>query len=229
MFKVRCKVISFEGDPVNFPCHFGYEIGDEIMYDGVNFTGRICPGLFATMMPFVLNTYLTGNAFPGSIMYRYRGVEALDPAMAKYDGQGLRPLKLEDLAGDAPERMKNTIINKPTTERVRGLRFVCADTRTLVQFACEAVDLSDSAYAQPFYRRLIAILKKIEAEPGIQVRDIINRFTDFERDNIAPALSPVLMELFLNALADMKYITVTDGKVTATGKEPPSRPKIGDE
>lgn len=227
MFKVRCKVISYEGDPENFPCHFGYKIGDAIYYDGVDFTGRICPGLFASMMPAVLSTYLSGNTYPGSIMYRYRGLEAVDPAMAVYDGQGLRPIKPQDLSADAPEKVKSTVLNAPKTERARGLRFVCADTRTLVQFACEAVDLSQSDYAQPFYRRQIAILEKIEAEPGIETGDIIKRFTEFERENIAPALSPVLMDVFLNALADMKYIKIADGKATATGKEPPSRPQIG--
>jgi uncharacterized repeat protein (TIGR04076 family) len=53
MYKVKCKLVDFEGDVQNFPCHFGYVIGDEIYYDGVNFTGKICPHLIVQMMPVV--------------------------------------------------------------------------------------------------------------------------------------------------------------------------------
>lgn len=58
MFKVRCKLVSFEGDEAIFPCHFNYKIGDEFYYDGVHFTGRICPGLFASMMPVIHGIFL---------------------------------------------------------------------------------------------------------------------------------------------------------------------------
>ena len=51
MFKVRCELVAFEADEQKFPCHFNYKIGDEIYFDGVYFTGRICPGLFPSMMP----------------------------------------------------------------------------------------------------------------------------------------------------------------------------------
>jgi hypothetical protein len=65
------------------------------------------------------------------------------------------------------------------------------------------VDLSDSEYAMPFYRREISILEKIEAEPGIKTTEILNRFTEFERDEIGPPLTPVLLEVMLDALSDM--------------------------
>ena len=51
MFKVRCKLVAFEADEEMYPCHFNYKIGEEIYYYGVHFTGRICPGLFPSMMP----------------------------------------------------------------------------------------------------------------------------------------------------------------------------------
>ena len=37
MYKVRCKLVKFEGDEQTFPCHFNYKIGEEIYYDGANF------------------------------------------------------------------------------------------------------------------------------------------------------------------------------------------------
>ena len=113
------------------------------------------------------------------------------------------------------------------TEKAKGGHFVCGDTRTLAEFTCEAVDLSDSEYAQPFYRRAIAVLEKIEAEPGIKTDKILDRFTEFERDKISPPLTPVLLQVLLEALVDMNYVEIRDGKAYATGREPPSRPKIG--
>ena len=225
MFRVRCRLISFEGDTELFPCHFNYKIGDEFYYDGAHFTGRICPGLFITMAPVIQGVYLSGNRYGENIMYKYRGLDMKDPEMSRYDSEGFRPRKI--LPEGAPENMKRMFREMPKTEKVRGNRFACTDTRTLAQFRCEAVDLSDSHYAQPFYRRSIAILDKIEAEPGIETGSILDRFTSFEKDDISPPLTPVLLQVLLEALYDMGYIDHDNGKVTATGKEPPSRPEIG--
>ncbi len=215
MFKVRCKLVEFVADAEKYPCHFHYKIGDEFYYDGVNFTGRVCPGLLASMMPVVHGVFLLGNKYSENIMYLYRGHDAIDPSMAKYDGAGFRPLPPED---DIP---------KSRSGRAKGGHFVCGDTRTLAHFICEAVDLSDSDYAQPFYRREIAILEKVEKEPGIKIDEILNRFTDFEKDKISPPLTPVLLEILMEALTDMGYIDIREGMAYATGKEPPSRPEIG--
>jgi uncharacterized repeat protein (TIGR04076 family) len=211
MFKVRCKLISFEGDEAKYPCHFNYKIGDEFYYDGVHFTGRVCPGLLAAMIPVIHGIYLLGNKYSENVMYRYRGHDARDPGMAKYDGAGFRPLQ------EPAER----------TLKAKGGHFLCGDNRTLAHFSCEPVDLSDSDYAQPFYRREIAILGKIEKEAGIKTDEILNRFTEFERDKISPPLTPVLLEVLLDALVDMNYIEIRDGRAYATGREPPSRPQIG--
>jgi uncharacterized repeat protein (TIGR04076 family) len=225
MFKVRCKLIGFLGDEKIFPCHFNYKIGDEFYYDGVEFTGRICPGLLASMTPVIHGVFLLGNKYFENVMYRYRGLDKRDPAMAKYDGIGYRPL--EELPPGFPEKFSQMNPDAFKNQKARGGHFVCGDTRILAEFSCEAVDLSDSDYAQPFYRREIAILEKIEAEPGIKIDEILERFTDFERDKISPPLTPVLLEVLLDALTDMNYIEIRDGRAYATGREPPSRPQIG--
>jgi uncharacterized repeat protein (TIGR04076 family) len=161
MFKVRCKFVSFLADAERFPCHFNYKEGDEFYYDGVHFTGRICPGLLASMMPVIWATHLMGNRCYENVMYRYRGLDAHDPSMAKYDGVGFRPWSPETLPEDAPQAMVKTVASTPKTERAKGgWHFECGDFRTLAHFSCEAVDLSDSDYCQPFYRRAIAILEK---------------------------------------------------------------------
>jgi len=55
----------------------------------------------------------------------------------------------------------------------------------------------------------------------------MNRFTDFEKNGISPRLTPVFMEVIMDALTDMAYVEVKDGKAYPTGRQPPSRPKIG--
>jgi len=225
MFKVRCRLITFEGDEEKFPCHFHYKIGDEFYYDGVYFTGRVCPGLFASMFPIIHGVFESGHKFSENIMYRYRGPDAIDPEMKKYDGVGFRPRKASEKPSSG--KMGSVMRTDPKTGKARGAHFVCADSRTLAHFACEPVDLSDSEYAQPFYRRGISILEKIETEPGIVNNDIIERFSPFEREEISPRLTPAFFDIMLRALVDMEYIEIQDGKVFATGKEPPSRPEIG--
>jgi uncharacterized repeat protein (TIGR04076 family) len=215
MYKVKCTLVSFEGDEQKYPCHFNYKIGDGFCYDGVNFTGRICPGLLASMMPVIHNVFLLGNKYSENIMYRYRGHDIRDPAMTKYDGAGFRP-------GEEPAAEPDGDFKK-----FKAGHFLCSDSRTLAHFSCEPVDLSDSDYAQPFFRREIAILEKIEGEAGIKTGDIIKRFTGFERNKISPPLRPALMRVLLEALADMGYIEVHHGKAYATGRQPPGRPRIG--
>ena len=225
MYKVKCTLITFAGDEKKFPCHFNYKIGDEFYYDGAYFTGKICPGLFASMMPIIHGTFLLGHKFTENVMYRYRGIDARDPEMAKYDGMGFRPL--EQLPEGIPENIMKLLPKYNKTGRARVGHFTCGDTRTLAEFSCEPVDLSDADYCQPFYRRAIAILEKIEAEPGIKIDEISGKFTSFQRDKISPPLTPVFFEVLLSSLVDMNYVEIRDGKAYATGKEPPSRPKIG--
>jgi uncharacterized repeat protein (TIGR04076 family) len=226
MYKVRCKFLSFAGDEDTFPCHFNYKQGDEFYYDGVYFTGRICPGLLPSMLTAVQGVYLLGKKYYENVMYRYRGVETRDPDMAKYDGLGFRPLK--ELPENASEKLVNSFLSTPKTEKAKGTgRFVCGDTRILAEFSCEAYDLSDSDYAQPFYRRAISILEKIEAEPGIKPCDILAKFSDFDRDDISPPITSILVEILLEALSDMNYIEIRDNRAFSTGREPPSRPVIG--
>lgn len=40
-FVVRARLVAFMGDEERFPCHFLYKIGDEFIYDGEEFHGRV--------------------------------------------------------------------------------------------------------------------------------------------------------------------------------------------
>jgi uncharacterized repeat protein (TIGR04076 family) len=218
MYKVRCKLMRFEGDAEMFPCHFDYKIGDEIYYDGVNFTGRVCPHMILPMMPVVYGVHLLGHKYSENVPFRYRGLDFKDPISGIF-----RPRKT------APEAMlKKTGSVLPLAseaKKARGAHFACSDNRTLAHFSVEPVDLSDSEYCFPFYRRAIAILEKIEAEPGISTGDILKRFTEYEREEISPPLTSVFAEVLLEALQDMDYIAIREGKAFASGRQPPSRPK----
>jgi uncharacterized repeat protein (TIGR04076 family) len=225
MYKVKCTLIKFEGDPETFPCHFNYQVGDEIYYDGVQFTGKICPHLLIPMIPVVYGVHALGHKYSENVPFRYRTHDMRDPSMAKYDGVGFRPVK--NVTAAAQEKSSSVLPPTSRTERPRGAHFCCSDTRTLAHFLCTPVDLSDSEFCMPFYRRAIAVLEKIEGEPEIETSQILERFTEFEREEISPVLTPVFLEVLLETLSDMEYIKIRDKKARATGKEPPSRPKIG--
>jgi len=225
MYKVRCKLVKFEADEKAFPCHFNYKIGDEIYYDGEQFTGRICTHIILSMMPVVYGVHVLGQNYCKNMPFRYRGTDERDASMAKYDGAGWRPRK----------QISEIDLNKQTTvfpmqsrtEKARGSHFLCPDSRTIAHFTVEPVDLSDSDACAPYYRRAITILEKIETEPGIQTGEILGNLTEFEREEISPPLTPVLLDVLLEALSDMDYITIKARKAFATGRQPPSRPKIG--
>jgi hypothetical protein len=72
------------------------------------------------------------------------------------------------------------------------------------------------------------VLEKVESEPGVDADEILGRFSRFEREEIAPVLTPVFVRVIIDALEDVGYVDIREGKVYATGKEPPSRPRIGD-
>jgi hypothetical protein len=214
-YKVRCKLINFLGDEKKFPCHFNYVIGDEFYYDGAIFTGKICPAVLGAMAPVIRDVSQTDF-----VLFRFSPLSTRDQSMAKYDGLGFRPLKeypedykdflkkLEDLPADFQ------------IEPPKGMTFKCGDRRTWAQFLCEAVDLAAGGFNQPYYRREIAILEKIKAEPGIATEKIRDRFTEWERDEIYPPLTPVMVRLMLNELRNVNYIEIRDGKAYATGKTP---------
>jgi uncharacterized repeat protein (TIGR04076 family) len=224
MYKVRCKLFKFEGDPVNYPCHFNYQVGDEIYYDGVNFTGKICPHLIIPMMPIVHGIHCLGNNYAKNMPFRYRGHDARDPSLAKYDGVGWRPIKAE---ATPPVPSASPFPTDSKLKKAKGAHFMCSDTRTLAHFSCEPVDLSDSEFCQPFYRRAISLLEVIEAKPGIELGAILDKFTAFQKENISPPLTPVLSQVLLETLEDMEYIVINDGTAKATGRQPPSRPHVG--
>lgn len=69
MFKVKATLISFAGDVERYPCHFGYEVGDEIIYDGENFIGRICLQIIPLLNKYVPPLYSVGPRYVNPFSY----------------------------------------------------------------------------------------------------------------------------------------------------------------
>lgn len=214
-YKVKCRLVAFLGDIEHFPCHFGYEIGDEFIYDGEKFIGRICPALFSSNMLAVIDTIrYNGNSAFKSYPWTYSGISKKDPSMKKYDGVGWANVK------EVPEGARKEFVGMtlpiPTERRGSG-GFLCGDPRTLAVFRAEPFGLSDKGFDLPFYQRQMSILKKIKAEPGLGVAEVLERFTPWEREDIYPRLGPANVEIMMEELEGAGYIELRDGKAFPRG------------
>jgi len=217
-FKVRCKLIEFIGDEERFPCHFNYKIGDGFTYDGAKFEGDICPGLLFNMIPVLWAVMYFGSRGVERIIFRYSGLSAKDPSRKKYDGIGFRPLK-EPPAGAEPRYLAAMPPERPTSLE-KGWGFACGDCRTSAFFVCEPIGLANGGDSLPYYNREMSILEKIKSESGMTADEILNKFSEWEREEIYPPLTPVNVQLMLDELAEVDYIELRDGK--AYPKNPPA-------
>lgn len=210
-FKVRCKLVSFTGDPERFPCHFDYQIGDEFTYDGEKFEGKICNGLLKNMAPVIWNTIFYGPGDYERMVYVYSGLSARDPSMEKYDGIGFRPLKKAPEGAD-PKYLRSIPAEPPKSLIKRARGFVCDDTRTGAYFVCEAIDLASGGDMKTHYNRAMSILEKIKKQPGMTVDEILSKFTKFEREEVYPPIYELNVSLMLDEMATVNYIELKEGK-----------------
>ena len=216
-FKVRCKLTMFTGDPERFPCHFGYNIGDEFTYDGETISGRICNGLLKNMAPVIWNTVFYGQGDYDRMVYLYSGLSARDPEMKKYDGIGFRPLK-EAPEGADPRYLRSFSAEPPKSLIKRQRGFVCDDTRTGAYFTCEPVDIAKGGDMLTYYNRAMSILEKVREQPGMTVNEILDTYTQFEREEIYPPIYDLNVSLMLDELAVVGYLEMRDGRAFAAGR-----------
>ena len=93
MFKVKATVVDFLGDEEKYPCHFQHKIGDEFIFDGEKFIGRICPSLTPTLVPRMNDLWAAGPRvvnYMSYVPFWYSPVSVKDPASKKYDGLGFK-------------------------------------------------------------------------------------------------------------------------------------------
>jgi uncharacterized repeat protein (TIGR04076 family) len=200
-FKVRAKFLGFLADEEKYPCHFDYQIGEEITYDGAKFEGRICPGLLNVLIPKIKIMTDSGTQHFQRMLYRKHGGPSVrDPSMKEHDGIGFRML---DKHPDELEKKFYVPVEK-------GLVVCCEDVRTLAAFLVEPIDLADSGFYLGDYKRQMEIFEKIKTEPGLTADMIINKFSDYEKE-LYPRLSPDFVRLALEEMAAVHYIEMKNG------------------
>ena len=226
-FKVKATVVAFLGDAQKYPCHFQHRIGDEFIYDGAKFIGRICPSMAPHIIPQMMAVHAAGPRHISRPAYYYPfwysplSVDA--PDLKKYDGLGFKNVLDAETDPDDPVAKlvpANAFKWPPHDKRdvSKSPSVICPDIRTAMLMRLEAFDLSEEGYDTPYFRRQMMILNKVLARPGIAVDAIIDEFSKDEIENIYPALSPVLIEALREELELMELLKVEDGKATVTAK-----------
>ena len=228
MFQVRATAVGFAGDEGKYPCHFQHKVGDTFVYDGEKYTGRICPGFSAALVPRMMDFFAAGPRLVPSPQYYYAfwyaPVSRRDEKNKKYDGIGFRNVlhtEVEPPRSIASLQPAHAFDWPPVSERIVALDnsiVTCGDTRTSLMMKIEAFDLAEKGDSITYFRREMSILNRVLRKPGIEPKNIFNEFTKEEIEGIYPALSPILIQVLLEELALMHYVQMEGGKVTATEK-----------
>jgi uncharacterized repeat protein (TIGR04076 family) len=226
MFKVKATVVGFLGDEAKYPCHFQHKIGDEFIWDGEKFIGRICPSVMPLLVPKMNGLWAAGPRYVDSMYYVpfwYAPVSVRDPSLKKYDGLGFRNI-LETYV-ESQYHMANLAPTEawkwpPHRERTiaREQVVICPDPRTSAVLKLEAFDLSDNGFDVPFYRRQMTILSKILPKQGIKVDKILNEFSEEQINGIYPALSQIMVQVLVEELELMGYLQIKNDRAFVTKK-----------
>jgi uncharacterized repeat protein (TIGR04076 family) len=226
MFKVKATVIAFAGDTKKYPCHFNYKIGDEIIWTGAELKGRVCPAILASLSQKIDGMYKAGPRYVDNGFYYpfwYAPVSEYDPDYKKYDGIGFRNvLKTieEPQYHMAHLRPANSFTWPPYPQRTvnRGVFVQCGDLRTATTLKLEAIDIADDGDCVTYFRRMMVILSKVLAKPGIAIDKLLTLYSKHEIEDIYPALSPIMTEILVEELTLMGYLEVKDNKIFITKK-----------
>jgi len=226
MFKVKATLVEFLGDPVKYPCHFQHKIGDEVIFDGEKYTGRLCSDLWPLIVPKVNTLWEAGPRYIPSEYYLpfwYAPTSIDDPSKKPFDGMGWRNVlktQTEPLYHMGNLKPPHAYEWPPYSSRTvcRDITVTCHDLRTAPVFVLEAFDLSDKGVSVPYYRRQMSILNKVLNRPEIQVDKILNEFSRDEIEGIYPALSQQLLVPLIEELQVLDYLVIADQKARVTDK-----------
>jgi uncharacterized repeat protein (TIGR04076 family) len=221
MFQVKATVISFAGDEKKYPCHFGYSIGDEILYDGEKFVGRICLQVLPLLNKYVMPLASAGPRYIDPIHYYpfwNAPSSARDSSLKKYDGVGMKIQKISTAGGSA--RNAQLFGWPPYDKRDVGLEITakCDDARTGVTFKFEASDLMDKGDAIPYFRKQMVILDHVVRNPGIAVDGIMASLPKVHVEEIYPGLYPALFDVLFEELEAIGFLATRNDRAFATKK-----------
>ena len=226
-FQVKATVTGFLGDEERYPCHFRHTIGDEFLYDGEKYVGRLCPSMCRVLIPEMMPFHAIGPRVVSPPRYyypfQYAPVSRKVPENAKYDGMGFG--NVLETPVELPYHMANLFPNPsvwpPPTERTilkEANTVVCPDLRTAMVMKIQAFDLSDKGYDIPYFRREMVILDRLMKRHAITTGSILDEFSKKEIEEIYPALSPIMVDCLVEELQLIGYVNVVDGKACATDK-----------
>jgi len=224
VFQVKATVVAFLGNEEVYPCHFQHKVGDEIIFDGESYHGRLCPDMWSRIVPKVEALHQAGPRYLEWITYYpfwYCSLSVPDPEMKKYDGLGFRNVLKTVVPPpfDMANLINPEVFTWPPSER-RGLQsepmVFCPDTRTSMLVRLEAFDLSEKGYDTPYFRRQMAILKKLAARKTVDTDELLDAFTKEEIEGIYPPLGKGMVQVLREELELLDYVKTEDGKTSIT-------------
>jgi uncharacterized repeat protein (TIGR04076 family) len=226
VFQVKATVVGFMGDMGLYPCHFKHQVGDEVVFDGERYHGRLCPDVWPLIAPKVAELHRAGPRYVESLSFYpfwYCPPSVPDPAEEQNDGLGFRNV-LETIEPPAHDmallRPPGSFIWPPSQEPgiARTLDVTCPDLRSSMVIRLEAFDLSEKGFDVPFFRRQMAILAKLQKRGPLESGNLLGAFTKTEIEQIYPALSKVMVEMLVDELELMDYVERAGGRTTITAK-----------
>jgi len=224
MFQVKSTLVSFLGDEEKYPCHFCHKIGDEIVFDGERYIGRLCPDVWPMLTQKVAALHQAGPRYVEPHFYYpiwYVPPSIRDESRKKLDGLGFASVlktHTEPRCHMANLVPSNAFKWPPHPERTvaKQITVLCPDTRTSAVFVLEAFDLSEKGFDVPFFRRQMAILDRVLKDQPVPLEAILERFSKSERDEIYPPLVEELLIPLLEEVELMGYLETTDGRAFVT-------------
>lgn len=225
-FQVKATLITFMGDREKYPCHMCHEVGDEILFDGESYTGRLCPDVWPMLAAKVAALHQAGPRYVEPHAYYpfwYAPPSVYDPTMKKYDGLGFANV----LQTHSEPRYHMANLSPPDAFKwpphpartvAREITIVCPDIRTAAVFKLEAFDLSEKGFDTPYFRRQMAILDRVLIKPGIAVSELLAEFSQEEKEKIYPPLVIELLIPLVEELELVEYLKTREGNAVVTEK-----------
>jgi uncharacterized repeat protein (TIGR04076 family) len=226
VFQVRATVVGFLGDMDLYPCHMKHQAGDEVVFDGECYHGRLCPDVWPLIAPKVCAIHQAGPRYVESLSFYphwYCSPSVPDPAEEKNDGLGFKNV----LKSHVPPKHDMALLKPPGAFEwppreeggiARTLDVICPDSRSSMVVRLEAFDISEKGFDTPYFRRQMAILAKLRANGTVRAEDLLATFTQREIDEIYPALSKIMVRMLAAELELMGYIAAAEGSLSITPK-----------